>query len=133
MIAQAPALWAFEEDIVNRTWLDWLSAHYSFGKPLHRYEGQITINAGSIELNGFDKKTKEPFELIIYKPELEQVYHGFDEVFKLSEARGMGLTFLPLRLAFTKDDKTHRLYLIINYRFCKTDNAEYFEFLKQWA
>jgi hypothetical protein len=133
MIAQSPALWTFEEDILNRSWLDWLTAHLSLGKPLHRYEGTLTLYANTLELIGQDKKTKEDFSLEVYKQEIEQLYLGFDEAFNASETRSLGLTWLPLRLLFSKNEQERKLYLIINYNFGRTDNKEYFEFLKQWV
>ena len=32
-------LMAYEEDIKNRSFWDWIKAHTSFMKPLHRYKG----------------------------------------------------------------------------------------------
>ncbi|MEO9021899.1 MAG: hypothetical protein ABI237_04240 [Ginsengibacter sp.] len=133
MIAQAPALWTFEEDILNRSWRDWLAAHLSFGKPLHRYESILTLYTNTLELTGLDVKMKEGFSMEIYKQEIEQLYLGFDEAFNASETNTFGVTWLPLRLMFTRDDQIRKLYLIINYSFGKTDNKEYFEFLKQWV
>lgn len=133
MIAQTPALWTFEKDILNRSWEDWVVAHLSFGKPLHRYEGMLTLYTDTLELTGQDKKTKEEFSLKIYRPEIEQLYLGFDEAFNAAETRTLGLTWLPLRLMFTKDGQVRKLYLILNYSFGRTDNKEYFEFLKQWV
>ncbi|MGN6343266.1 MAG: hypothetical protein ACTHML_19970 [Ginsengibacter sp.] len=114
MIAQAPALWTFEEDILNRSWKDWLLAHISFGKPLHRYEGVLTITTNAIELVGEDKNTKQDFFLKIYKNEIEQLYLGFDETFNAAETRSLGLSWLPLRLLISKDEQIQKLYLIIN-------------------
>jgi hypothetical protein len=132
MITEAPALWAFEEDILSRSWLEWLTAHTSFLKPLHRYEGVLTIHANALQLTGKDKRTKDEFYLEIYKYEIGQLYLGFDETFNMSETRGFGLTWLPLRLTFAKDEQIIKLYLIINYTFGQTDNKECFEFLKKW-
>lgn len=132
MITQAPALWAFEEDILNRSWKDWLLAHMSLGKPLHRYEGILTITTNTIELIGEDKNTKQEFLLEIYKHEIEQLYLGLDDTFNAAETRNLGLGWLPLRLLFSRDEQIQKLYLIINYNFGRTDNKECFEFLKQW-
>lgn len=133
MIAQSPALWSFEEDILNRSWRDWLVAHLSLGKPLHRYEGMLTLYTNTIELIGQDIKTTEEFSLVLFKQEIEQLYLGFDKAFNASESRSLGLSWLPLRLAFMKNGIDQKLYLIINYSFGKTDNKEYFEFLKRWV
>lgn len=133
MISQTPSLWAFEEDILSRSWLDWLAAHISFGKPLHRYEGTLTVHNNFIQLAGFDKRNNEEFQLDIYKYEIEQLYLGFDESFSAFETRGLGLTWLPLRILFIKNGEERKLYLITNYQFGKTGNREYFDFLKQWV
>lgn len=132
MISQTQILWAFEEDILNRSWLDWLAAHTSFGKPLHRYEGLLTIYNNSLQLKGIDKKTKKEFYVEIFKYEIEELYLGFDKTFRASETRGFGLSWLPLRILFVKNKQERKLYLIVNYQFGKTGNKEYFEFLKQW-
>ena len=133
MISQSPALWAFEEDILSRSWLDWLAAHISFGKPLHRYEGTLTVHDNLLQLTGEDKRTKEDFSLDIYKYQIEQLYLGFDDVFTALETRGLGLTWLPLRILFTNNGKKAKIYLITNYQFGRTGNKEYFEFLKKWV
>lgn len=136
MISQTPALWAFEEDILSRSWMDWLAAHISFGKPLHRYQGMLTIQNSSLQLAGNDKRIKTEFYLEIYKHEIKQLYLGFDEAFSVSETRGLGpsaLGWMPLRISFIKNEEERTLYLITNYQFGKSDNGEYFEFLKQWV
>lgn len=50
-------LWAFEEDILSRSWLDWITAHISLGMPLHRYEGQLNVLPDKLNFVGIDKKT----------------------------------------------------------------------------
>lgn len=132
MIVQAPVLWGFEEDIINRSWLQWLSAHISFGKPLHRYEGILKIHANALVLEGQDIKNQEDIILEIDKWQIEEVYYGFDETFRASDTRGLGLTWLPVRLTLNTNSESRNLYLIVNYRFGKTDNQDFFEFLKRW-
>lgn len=116
--------------------MDWLAAHVSFGKPLHRYEGMLTLRNNFLQLAGNDKMTKSEFYLEIYKHEIEQLYLGFDEAFSISETRGLvptALGWMPLRISFIKNEEERTLYLISNYHFGKSDNGEYFEFLKQWV
>lgn len=94
----------------------------SLGKPLHRYEGMMTLYTNTLGLLGQDKKTNEEFSLEIYRQEIDQLYLGFDEPFNAFETRTLGLTWLPLRLMFTKNEQVRKLYLIINYSFGRTDN-----------
>jgi hypothetical protein len=133
MIAQSPALWIFEDDVLNRSGRDWMSAHISLGKPLHRYEGTITITENSLLLQGFDNRQKVEISFEILKGQMEQLYHGFDKSFTALETRSLGTSWYPLRITFQNGGESKNVYLIINYRFGKTDNLEYFEFLKQWV
>jgi hypothetical protein len=126
------ALWAFEEDIQSRSWLDWLKAHTSFLQPLHRYEGHLTVYADNLHFSGIDKRTKEEVTFDIYKYQLLQLYLGFDKTFNLSETRGLGF-WLPLRITFLQEEKEEKLYLITNYNLGFSDNKNCFEFLKIWA
>jgi hypothetical protein len=130
-----PALWAFEDDIKSRSWLDWLTAHTSLMKPLHRYEGLLAVYANRLNFSGIDKRssTQDDFSLDIYKYQIEQLYHGFDEIFHQWETRGLGLTGLPLRLTFTQNEKEEKLYLITNYKAGWWNNTDCFEFLKNWV
>ncbi len=129
---EAPALLAFEADIVTRTFSDWLVAHTSFLKPLHRYEGILALERTRLIFKGTDVKTKEFFEMIIAKDEIEQLYCGFDEVYSVFETRGLGLLWKPLRITFAKAGKEAQIYLVINFRWGVADNKQWFELLKAW-
>ena len=50
------SLMAYEEDIKNRSLLDWLKAHTSGFKPLHRYEGVFELCENKIVFDGKDVK-----------------------------------------------------------------------------
>ena len=129
---ETTTLWAFEEDILTRSWLEWLEAHTSFLKPLHRYEGQLTILLDKLNLKGIDKRTGEDISLDIYKFQIDQLYLGFDKSYNALESRGLGLTWLPLRMTFTQKGAVEKLYLITNYKFGWADTKDYFEYLKDW-
>ena len=49
-------LLSFDEDIRNRSLIDWVKAHTSGFKPLHRYEGIFELNEGKLTFNGKDIK-----------------------------------------------------------------------------
>ena len=130
---ETPALLAFEEDIHNRSWLDWLEAHTSFLKPLHRYEGTMTLYADKIGFIGLDRKTGKDVVFDFYKYQIDQLYLGFDDTFNMFETRSLGLTWVPLRLRLTISGNEKYLYIITNYYLgLKTDNKEWFVLLKNW-
>lgn len=129
---ETSVLWAFEEDILSRNWLDWLEAHTSFLKPLHRYEGVMTIFPERLNFDGVDKRTHKEVSLDIYKYQIEQLYLGFDKTFNAMETRSFGLAWLPLRVMFEQDGSEKKLYMITNYNFGTTTDKDCFEFLKNW-
>lgn len=133
MISETTALWAFEEDVITRSRGDWMQAHTSFLKPLHRYEGQVNVLPDKLILSGKDKRTGEEILFTIRKNHIVQLYLGFDESYNATETRGFGLKWLPLRVTFLQNGIEEKLYLITNYRFFGwSDNKDYFQYLKEW-
>ncbi|MBC7188904.1 hypothetical protein H5U35_01645, partial [Candidatus Aerophobetes bacterium] len=49
-------LMAYKEDIESRSFWDWIKAHTSFMKPLHRYEGVLELNEKKMSFAGRDVK-----------------------------------------------------------------------------
>jgi hypothetical protein len=133
-IKKGKVLMAYKEDIEHRGFLDWMKAHTSFVKPLHRYEGNITLSDEKIVFDGKDIKTKNDCAIEINKIDVTDIYLGFDDVFKRGEDRSLGISFQPLRIVFSKDEKEYILYLIIDFNrlLRATKNKEWYEELKIW-
>lgn len=129
-----PALLAYKEDIKKRSLLDWLKAHTSFVKPLHRYEGNIELNDNKLIFKGHDKIDNKKFNLEIFKNEIVDLKLGFDETFTLNEDRSKGITFKPLKIVFNKDGKEYTVYLIINFKRLTrtTNNKLWYESINSW-
>jgi len=134
VIKNTSTLMAFEEDIHNRGFMDWLVAHTSFFKPLHRYEGELSLLNDRIVFYGDDKKKKQKYSLQINKKDVTDIFHGFDNVFKRGEDRALGISFKPLRINFIKNDSPTAIYLIIEFRrtLRTSNNKQCFTELKQW-
>jgi hypothetical protein len=132
MIRESLAFLAFSEDIRKRTFIDWMEAHISAAQPLHRYKGLLNLDRDKISFYGTEKKTGNDFRLFIYRHEIQQLYHGFDDVFTVLETRNLGLSWKPLRISFTRDKTDFRVYLIIDYAFGRTTNEAWMEALKSW-
>jgi hypothetical protein len=126
---------AYEEDIKERRFGDRLKAHISFLKPLHRYQGDITLLEDKIIFKGKDTKTKGHHSLEIDKSELKDVYLGFDDVFKRIEDRSIGFAFKPLRLKFVKNNREFTTYFIIHFKrtMRTTKNEEWYEEIEKWT
>ena len=134
METKSKVLMAYKEDIEHRGFLDWIKAHTSFVKPLHRYEGNIILLDEKMMFDGKDKKTKNEYAIEINKIDVTDMYLGFDDVFKRGEERSLGMGFQPLRIVFSKDEKEYTLYLIIDFNrlLRTTKNKEWYEELEKW-
>ncbi len=123
---------ASANDIKNRTLKDWLSAHYSFGSPLHRYDGELSLSKDQVSYSGIDtKNNNSDFSFVIYKYQIEQIYLGFDDVFKIMESRSLGIHWKPIRLKIIQNN-IEEYYYLITYSQDGYNTDEWFTLLKTW-
>jgi hypothetical protein len=116
MSEYADSLLAFKADIEYKGLIDWLEAHTSFMRPLHRYVGTLDIGPNTLSFSGEDKKDKSPFSLTIPRSDIKRLYLGFDSVFKRIDDRALGLFhFVPLRIDFTQNKTDESIYVFANY------------------
>jgi hypothetical protein len=132
MNKESTAFLSFQEDISNRSFSDWIEAHISFLKPLHRYEGVIHIDREKLSFYGREKKTGMEFQISVFRYEFQQLYLGFDNVFTPWETRSFGMGWKPLRIVFTKEGKDYTMYLIIGYNGWRTESEAWMDLLKEW-
>lgn len=128
------ALWIFDHQVDERGLADWLKAHTSFLKPLHRYEGEIRLKEKSIELIGKNVKTDEDYSLDISRKDVLNVDLGYDEVFRRREERSLGVVLTPLRIEYKEKERNRKIYLFINYRRFsrRSSNGGWFRELASW-
>ncbi len=106
-------LLSFKKDIVNRSFLDWLKAHTSFLKPLHKYKGDLILNKKHLIFAGKNVKTEEDFNLKIPIKDIIDIYLGFDKVFTGWEDRAYPWN-KPLKIVY-KDQKQATIYIFANF------------------
>ena len=112
-----PTLMAFAEEIEQRGLGEWLIAHTSFLKPLHRWEGTLELADRSLRFEGCARRGGEPIKLSIETADISDVHYGFDDCFRRGEDRQMGLLgFMPLRIRYRKSGHRERtLYLFAGF------------------
>ena len=134
MMAKENTLLAFEEDIRNRSLVDWIKAHTSGFKPLHRYEGILKLDEEKLVFEGRDVKESSEFKLEIAIHEITDVYYGFDEVFKGREERAWPWN-KPLRIKFRQGESQKTIYLFVNFHYKHgiraSDNEEVYQRLTE--
>jgi len=118
------ALWSFDYEIAALTLVDEAGALFSFTPPPHHREGEIILTSDSLVIDGYNY-------LNIPLNRLEQVYLGFDDIYKRSLVRNNGMFWQPLRLRYKEGDDTNIIYLIVDHRFFGTKNQLWFDTLKQ--
>ncbi|HIQ29366.1 MAG TPA: hypothetical protein EYH45_02250 [Candidatus Caldiarchaeum subterraneum] len=128
------SLMAYKEDIKSRSWVDWLKAHTSFFKPLHRYEGVLELTSNELVFNGKDVKENKEFQLKIQLRNIIDVYYGFDDVFKGREERAWPWN-KPLRIKYQSENGEKTIYLFARFHHRKgiraSDNKEVYRKLKE--
>ncbi len=109
------SLLAFEEDVKTRGLLDWIKAHTSGFKPLHRYEGVLEVKEGELIFSGRDVKKARGFRLKIPLKDIADVYLGFDDVFRGREERAWPWN-KPLRIRYRTGSRVKTVYLFAEFR-----------------
>jgi hypothetical protein len=116
MSEYADSLLAFKTDIDHKGLIDWLAAHTSFLRPLHRYVGVFVVDKKSVSFSGEDGKTGSKFNLTIPGADITGLHLGFDNIFKRIDDRALGIFhFVPLRIDFTQNRKDDSIYVFANY------------------
>jgi len=128
-------LMAYEEDIKSRSFWDWIKAHTSFMKPLHRYEGFLELNERNMTFTGKDVKVDKDFNLEIATGDITDIHLGFDDVFTGWEDRAAPWN-KPLRVGYKSKEGEKTIYLFVNfhrkYGFGTSSNKEAYEKLKSY-
>ena len=128
----AHAIMSFTENIESFNMKDWVESHtYSF-KPLHRYEGKLTLENGKLKFEGKDNKEERMFELEIELKKITDVYLGLDEVFTRGNDSNLDLWLKPPRIKFERNgsEKTIYLFIDLNNLTKTSENKKWFEVLK---
>ncbi len=110
------SLLAFKQDIEHRGLLDWLEAHTSFMRPLHRYYGILEVNHENLLFSGKDEKAGSSYDLVVKISEITGIHLGYDHTFKRIEDRSLGIFhFVPLRIDFMMKGQEESIYVFANY------------------
>ncbi len=127
------SLWIYEDELKEVGFIDWLKAHTSFFKPLHRYEGVIKLNDKNIILDGKNVKTSERCFEKIKLEDIVDIYHGFDEVFRRRDERSPWNK--PVRIRYVSDDREKTVYIYADFYYRllirSSKNKDFYRMLKE--
>jgi hypothetical protein len=135
------SLMAYEDDIRDRSFWDWMKAHTSGFEPLHRYEGVLGLNEERIIFDGRDVKEAKDFDVEIPLKDVTDVYFGWDDVFTgfpLTKAGERAYPWnKPLRLRYRDGQEERTLYVFAHFHHARairaSDNEEAYEKLKAFV
>lgn len=108
------AIWGFEEDILEerKSLSKEIESHTSQsvgGLPLHKYEGQLSIERDKILLKGEDTDSNVPASFLFSLAEIDDVSLGWDKT--LRRWRDTRALIRPLRITFQKETESKKLYV----------------------
>ena len=121
---------AYEENIKSRNFWDWIKAHTSFMKPLHKYKRVLELYEQKMTFTGKDVKVDKDFNLEIATGDITDIHLGFDDVFAGWED-GAAPWNKPLRVRYKSKEGEKTIYLFVNfhhkYGFRTSSNKEAYE------
>ena len=133
------SLMAYEDDIKNRSLLDWLKAHTSGFKPLHRYEGVFELDKDKIVFDGRDVREDKRFRLEIPIRSISDLHLGWDETFTGFPGSKAGDRAYPwnkpLRIRYKSEQGEKTMYLFVHFHrkwgIRTSDNKEVYKKLSE--
>jgi bifunctional DNA-binding transcriptional regulator/antitoxin component of YhaV-PrlF toxin-antitoxin module len=106
-------IWAFQDDVLDlrKRLSKSVKAHLSqpLGMPLHKYEGQLTIERDKIMLKGEDSDSNESASILFSFEEVKDVYLGWDDT--LRQWKDTRAWIRPLRIIFQDETESKTLYI----------------------
>jgi len=135
----SPALMIKREDLehLHAEWLhvpEWVRAHATIVRPVHRYEGALTMQDGSLVFEGRDVKETKGFKEVIALDKITGISLGLDRHFRGSPDCSFGLLKLkPLTIHYRTDDGRQTAYLFTDFNRQNgraAGNQDWYETLK---
>jgi hypothetical protein len=128
------ALIIYNDDFKRRNFWDWVISHISGALPPHRYIGTVDFLPDSIVFNGYDTFLKNDCQIIVLKEEIQQVFHGYDDVYTIWQTRGLGMNWAPVRLQIdqSNNESLDYLYIIAGYNRLRSINTDLYKYLTDW-
>jgi hypothetical protein len=118
-------LWSYIDEVAESGLKDEIRALFSLIKPLHHHEGEIKLTYNDLIING-------DISLSIPLGNLNQIYLGFDDVFKSTYVKNAGMIWQPLRVSYRDSGSMNTIYLIIDYSFIGTaKDQQWFDALRE--
>ncbi len=125
ILMKGHVLWSYADEVAESGLRDEIRALFSLVKPLHHHEGEILLTDSSLIING-------DINLNIPLGNLNQLYLGFDEVFKSTYVKNVGMLWQPLRVSYYDNAHLITVYLIIDHSFIGTaKDQQWFDALKE--
>src|ERR1700710_508125 len=90
-------LGSYSDEVAESGLRNEISALFSLIKPLHHHEGEIALTDTNLIIKG-------DINLNIPLGKLNQLYLGFDDIFKSTYVKNGGMFWQPLRVSYYEND-----------------------------
>ncbi|MFT3903507.1 MAG: hypothetical protein QM727_10050 [Niabella sp.] len=123
-ILEDTVLWIFDDDIPAFNMAEISFRQMAGHAALFNYTGNIFLTQHAILIEGEQN-------LSIKLAALNEIYLGFDEVYKPSYIKNFGLFWKPLRITYLANNiRTERVYLHIHQSLFGNRNAKWYNTIK---
>jgi hypothetical protein len=122
---ESTVIWSSDEELKSKAVFSQFASIFSGVPPVHDHEGQLLLTENDLMLNG-------DANLIIPLSAIEQLFLGFDEVYKRNYVRNLGMFCQPLRITYRTSAVVNILYLISGYNLSSCEQTkQLFSLLQQ--
>jgi len=125
-ILQGKVLWSYAYEYAQISeGVKFTASLVSFGHPLHNHAGYIALTDNQLIIDGVN----DDLDITISLSTINEIYLGFDEVFKLTSVKNFGAFWQPLRIEFYNGHSLETVYLIIDHNGLFAHNKTWYETL----
>jgi hypothetical protein len=110
---EAGVYWSYDHELETKSAISQIAAQFSGVPPIHEHAGNLYLSNSGIRLEG-------DTDVVIGLGDIDQLYLGFDEIYKRNFIKNLGAFCQPLRISSSNGISKTNLYLIAGYNssFC---------------
>ena len=105
---EAAVFWAYDHELEAKSGLNQIAAQFSGVPPIHEHSGNLLLSTGTMQITG-------DMDLLISLRDIDQLYLGFDEIYKRNFVKNLGAFCQPLRITSSNGITMSTIYLIAGY------------------
>lgn len=108
ILFESTVFWGYDYEFEAKSGLNQIAAQFSGVPPIHEHSGNLFLSTGTLQITGDE-------DLLIRLSDIEQLYLGFDEIYRRNFIKNLGAFCQPLRITSSNGITKNTVYLIAGY------------------